>query len=308
MSGDVCGGAVHALETKSCSPAVQLEVGSRTGGGLMAMHLANRPCSLAFVYGTLKQGFSNHWLMGDVVGEGHAHFVGVARTKQRYPLVCDPFQVPFLLHMPNSGLHVRGELYGVRNTRRTLPCSSLPIAIACVLCRNLIPDDVHLILRLIKLLDELECTAKGHYVRRPLILTGLQPLEVDCAPECEILAEAYFAHAALQRGLSSAPHIEAYTKKKRSTTFTEKTDLRTERFWSMSITGSTRRALCPTSVCKPFRNTNLLSLCAVALWSLSRANPKNDAYIAGDGRVCQAFELHLAWLCSTSAALELNRV
>lgn len=174
--------AMQSLETESCSPAVQLEVGSRTGGGLMAMHLANPPCSLAFVYGTLKQGFSNHWLMEDVVGEGHAHFVGVARTKQRYPLVCGPFQVPFLLHMPNSGLHVKGELYAVDQTA-------------------------------LELLDELECTAKGHYVRRPLILTGLQSLEVDCGPECEIFAEAYFAHPALQRGLSSAPHIEAYTKK-----------------------------------------------------------------------------------------------
>lgn len=69
--------------------------------------------SLAFVYGTLKQGFSNHWLMEDVMTKGHARFVGIASTKKRYPLVCGPFQVPFLLDMPACGCHVRGELYEV---------------------------------------------------------------------------------------------------------------------------------------------------------------------------------------------------
>jgi gamma-glutamylcyclotransferase (GGCT)/AIG2-like uncharacterized protein YtfP len=69
--------------------------------------------SLAFVYGTLKQGFSNHWLMEDVMTKGHARFVGIASTKKQYPLVCGPFQVPFLLDMPACGCHVRGELYEV---------------------------------------------------------------------------------------------------------------------------------------------------------------------------------------------------
>jgi gamma-glutamylaminecyclotransferase len=149
---------------------------------MMPMHLVNPPCSLAFVYGTLKQGFSNHWLIEDVVGAGHAQFIGVAKTKQMYPLVCGPFQVPFLLNMPNSGLQVKGELYAVDQSA-------------------------------LELLDELEGVTKGHYERRPVVLTGLQSLEVDCAPSSEILAEAYFAHPTLQRGLSSAPHIPAYTKK-----------------------------------------------------------------------------------------------
>lgn len=96
------------------SSAAQVETGSRTGGANL-MPLANPPCSLAFVYGTLKQGFSNHWLIEEVVGEGHAHFIGVAKSKQRFPLVCGPFQVPFLLHIPNSGLQVKGELYAVRS-------------------------------------------------------------------------------------------------------------------------------------------------------------------------------------------------
>lgn len=167
--------ARQSLETRSSSSAAQGEMASRAGGAMLPMHLSDPPCSLAFVYGTLKQGFSNHWLIEDVVGEGHAHFIGVAKTKQRYPLVCGPFQVPFLLHMPNSGLQVKGELYAVDQTA-------------------------------LALLDELEGTSKGHYVRRPLVLTG-------CAPGSETLAEAYFAHPTLQRGLSSAPHIEAYTKR-----------------------------------------------------------------------------------------------
>ena len=97
----------------------------RPGGAMMPMHLANPPCSLAFVYGTLKQGFSNHWLIEDVVGAGHAHFIGVAKTKQLYPLVCGPFQVPFLLNMPNSGLHVKGELYAVSNSVHPLGALSM---------------------------------------------------------------------------------------------------------------------------------------------------------------------------------------
>jgi hypothetical protein len=56
--------ARHSLEMKpSSSSAVQVEMASRAGGALMPMHLADPPCSLAFVYGTLKQGCSNHWLI-----------------------------------------------------------------------------------------------------------------------------------------------------------------------------------------------------------------------------------------------------
>jgi gamma-glutamylcyclotransferase (GGCT)/AIG2-like uncharacterized protein YtfP len=129
------------------------------GGAMMPMHLASPPCSLAFVYGTLKHGFSNHWLIEDVVGSGHAHFLGVAKTKQRFPLVCGPFQVPFLLNMPNSGLQVEGELYAVDQSA-------------------------------LERLDELEGVSKGHYQRCPLVLTGLTSLEEDCSPSSEILGDA----------------------------------------------------------------------------------------------------------------------
>jgi len=64
-------------------------------------------------------------------------------------------------------------------------------------------------------LDELEGVSKGHYVRRPLTLTGLQSLQFfNYDPSGEIQAEAYFAAAPLTEGLAaSSVHIEAYTKK-----------------------------------------------------------------------------------------------
>lgn len=71
------------------------------------------PTAYAFVYGTLKKGFSNYWLMEDVVAKGHARYLGTARTKQKFPMVCGPYQVPFLIDLPSAGYHVRGELYEV---------------------------------------------------------------------------------------------------------------------------------------------------------------------------------------------------
>lgn len=74
------------------------------------------PMTYAFVYGTLKKGFSNYWLMEDVCSKGHARFLGFARTKEMFPMVCGPYQVPFLIDIPSLGHHVRGELYEVRFT------------------------------------------------------------------------------------------------------------------------------------------------------------------------------------------------
>ncbi|KAI5064590.1 hypothetical protein GOP47_0021260, partial [Adiantum capillus-veneris] len=108
---------------------------------------------LAFVYGTLKRGFGNHWLMEELMAGSHAHFLGYALTKRRFPLVCGPFQVPFLLHSPSpSGHHVRGELYQV---------DSLAIS----------------------RLDELEGVGKGHYERCPIYVRIISPLlDADTHP------------------------------------------------------------------------------------------------------------------------------
>lgn len=100
---------------------------------------------LAFVYGTLKRGFGNHWLMKELVAGQNALFLGYACTKRRFPLVCGPFQVPFLLPSPSpAGHHVRGELYQV---------DSLAIS----------------------RLDELEGVGKGHYERRPIDVRLISP-------------------------------------------------------------------------------------------------------------------------------------
>lgn len=171
---------------------------------------------LAFVYGTLKRGFGNHWLMEELMAGRHARFLGGACTKRRFPLVCGPFQVPFLLHSPApSGHYVRGELYQV--------------------------DDLAL-----ARLDDLEGVGKGHYERRPLDVVLLPPsshtqsqqeeqeadlssfyrcfdnLEADtpssCRPFVDLLAEAYFACPSYgPRMADRAPHIPCYTEKEAST-------------------------------------------------------------------------------------------
>ncbi|KAL9690928.1 hypothetical protein QQ045_012246 [Rhodiola kirilowii] len=92
---------------------------------------------LIFTYGTLKQGFSNHTLIQDLIRQNHASYIGTYTTRERYPLVCGPYKVPFLLNFPGRGERVTGELYAV--TRQGLAR-----------------------------MDELEGTTKGHYERRPI--------------------------------------------------------------------------------------------------------------------------------------------
>jgi gamma-glutamylcyclotransferase (GGCT)/AIG2-like uncharacterized protein YtfP len=71
--------------------------------------------SFIFVYGTLKRGKVNHRLM-EICGTSVAHFpnlraefVGEAITKEKYPLVVD--RLPYLLHRPGRGLHIKGILF-----------------------------------------------------------------------------------------------------------------------------------------------------------------------------------------------------
>lgn len=147
------------------------------------------PTAYAFVYGTLKRGFSNYWLMDDVVAKGHARFLGTARTKQKFPMVCGPYQVPFLIDLPAAGHHVRGELYEV---------------------------DCHAIERL----DDLEGVSKGNYVRRSIVLSDLQLLpseEHQFTNSGELVAQVYFAAPTYASRLAEAPHIEAFTEKESAT-------------------------------------------------------------------------------------------
>lgn len=113
---------------------------------------------LIFTYGTLKKGFSNHRLMEELISTGDASYVGAYRTTERYPLVCGPYRVPFLLNIPGQGNRVWGEVYLVSEKG---------------LAR----------------LDELEGTTRGHYQRLPIQVSGLpENIEVD-------VLEAYYAHA-----------------------------------------------------------------------------------------------------------------
>eukprot|EP00244_Chara_vulgaris_P010149 TRINITY_DN455_c1_g1_i1.p1 TRINITY_DN455_c1_g1~~TRINITY_DN455_c1_g1_i1.p1 ORF type:complete len:295 (-),score=47.20 TRINITY_DN455_c1_g1_i1:117-974(-) len=164
------------------------------------------PRGIAFVYGTLKKGFGNYWLMQELLEGGHVEYIGSARTKQPYPLVCGPFSVPFLLDMPSNGWCVKGELYKVDAKAQ-------------------------------EVLDDKEGTTVGHYVRKPLVLTdvvfdeefvpsanddhwyrkgeGEGGMEGEGERRGEVLAEAYFAHNSIAQGLAKASarqYIDAFTE------------------------------------------------------------------------------------------------
>ncbi|KAK0592271.1 hypothetical protein LWI29_016140 [Acer saccharum] len=126
---------------------------------------AERQCkTMIFTYGTLKRGFSNHTLLQDLMRTGDAVFKGTYTTFQKYPLVCGPYKVPFLLNMPGSGHRVSGELYAV---------SSYGLG----------------------RVDELEGTTRGHYQRLPIQLTPENQESVTAA------AEAYFAETSYDEEL-----------------------------------------------------------------------------------------------------------
>lgn len=56
-----------------------------------------------FVYGTLKSGQPNHFLMQDVKN-GVAKFVSSAVTTEKFPLVvATRYNIPFLLNKPGTG-------------------------------------------------------------------------------------------------------------------------------------------------------------------------------------------------------------
>ncbi|KAK4256068.1 hypothetical protein QN277_008981 [Acacia crassicarpa] len=159
--------------------------------------------TLIFTYGTLKRGFSNHVLLQDLIRSGEAAFVGVFRTTQKYPLVCGPYRVPFLLNFTGSEHHVRGELYSV--TARGLAK-----------------------------MDELEGTTRGHYERLPITVFP-DPAENDGDGEVDyglieksvisdgdgssamtFAAEAYFAHRSYAVELwkkNGKRGFECYTEK-----------------------------------------------------------------------------------------------
>ncbi|XP_022744135.1 putative gamma-glutamylcyclotransferase At3g02910 [Durio zibethinus] len=144
------------------------------------MGIDNDSCvNLIFTYGTLKRGFSNHVLLQDLMRTGDAVFKGTYQTVEKYPLVCGPYRVPFLLNMPGSGHRVTGELYAVS---------------ARGLAR----------------VDELEGTSRGHYERLPIQLmpasdgneSGNKENKEElltCSGDLTCAAEAYYAHKSYEK-------------------------------------------------------------------------------------------------------------
>lgn len=56
-----------------------------------------------FVYGTLKRGQPNHYLMKDATN-GEAKFISTAKTTTKFPLIiATRYNIPFLLDYPSVG-------------------------------------------------------------------------------------------------------------------------------------------------------------------------------------------------------------
>jgi len=147
----------RAQEEKAMKKICNLPPHSNNNNRVCAQKCAEEKV-LVFVYGTLKRGFGNHWLIEEMIAGGHAEFVGIGRSEERYPLVCGPYQVPFLLYLNGFGEHVFGEVYAI---------------------------DAYALQRF----DELEGTTKGHYVRRSIRLRLLKMAEDEDVLE----SQAYFA-------------------------------------------------------------------------------------------------------------------
>ncbi|XP_020572194.1 putative gamma-glutamylcyclotransferase At3g02910 [Phalaenopsis equestris] len=129
----------------------------------MGAATADNDQAVIFTYGTLKQGFYNHRLIQDMILAGDAAFLGIALTADRYPLVCGPYRVPFLINIPGAGELVSGELYAVSR-------------------------------RAIALVDELEGISRGHYERLPITVRLPIGGEEGGEEGLVVEAEAYFAH------------------------------------------------------------------------------------------------------------------
>ena len=80
-----------------------------------------------FVYGTLKQGEPNHYLLENDAN-GVRIFRGKAKTVNKFPLVvASRYKIPFVLDCAGTGLNIQGEIYEyVKNSdiKTQLHCNS----------------------------------------------------------------------------------------------------------------------------------------------------------------------------------------
>ena len=67
--------------------------------------------NLIFVYGTLKQGEPNHYLLENE-GNGVKIFCGKAKSAKKFPLViASRYNIPFVLDCAGTGFNIQGEVY-----------------------------------------------------------------------------------------------------------------------------------------------------------------------------------------------------
>ncbi|XP_022242833.1 putative gamma-glutamylcyclotransferase CG2811 [Limulus polyphemus] len=78
-------------------------------------HQGNGLGALVFFYGTIKSNEPNHhWLRN--VENGHARFLGKARTATEWPLVvATKYNIPHLLDCKGTGKFIAGELYEIND-------------------------------------------------------------------------------------------------------------------------------------------------------------------------------------------------
>ena len=69
----------------------------------MYENLFKSPLQRVFVYGTLKRGEPNHYLISNSEN-GYAKFLGLGKTLKKYPLViATKYNIPFLLKKVGIG-------------------------------------------------------------------------------------------------------------------------------------------------------------------------------------------------------------